>query len=369
MKIIGPIAGIGSRLRPFTLSKPKAFITVAGKTVLDHILDKFINTFEPNTELILIVGYKRRQIINYLKENYKDKFMLTFIEQVPRGYKEDIPYYWGLGEAVYLARERFEKKEFNTKEEDKREGSLIFLSDMISIDEYSYLMYRYYESEVDGIITVMEVPKEEASSYGIVVVDEDNLITKLEEKPKEYISDSNFALAIAGIYAFSNSATLTLFKHIKKYLDRRTDDSGEVYLTESLQDLVNDGFKIAAVTHKQGILDFGRPSELLNGNKYLLENHSIKQEDFRNLNISIDRSFLKNPLYIGKNTRINNSVIGPHVSIGKNSIIVNSILKDCVIEKNAHIINVISTHSIIGSNVMIRNISKDNLIIGDKSIY
>ena len=59
MKIIGPIAGIGSRLRPFTLSKPKAFLTVAGKTVLDHILIKFTNTFDSDTDLILIVGYKR----------------------------------------------------------------------------------------------------------------------------------------------------------------------------------------------------------------------------------------------------------------------------------------------------------------------
>ena len=73
MKIIGPIAGIGSRLRPFTISKPKAFIRVAGKTVLEHILDNFSNTFDPDTELILIVGYKRRQIINYVKKKYVNK--------------------------------------------------------------------------------------------------------------------------------------------------------------------------------------------------------------------------------------------------------------------------------------------------------
>ena len=103
MKIIAPIAGIGSRLKPFTLSKPKAFIRVAGKTVLDHILDKFTNTFDPDTELILIVGYKKRQIMEYIKENYSDKFLLSFVEQIPRGYKDNVPYYWGLGEAIYLA--------------------------------------------------------------------------------------------------------------------------------------------------------------------------------------------------------------------------------------------------------------------------
>ncbi|MHA1150054.1 MAG: sugar phosphate nucleotidyltransferase [Promethearchaeota archaeon] len=365
MKIIGPIAGIGSRLRPFTINKPKAFIRVAGKTVLDHILNKFIKTFDSKTDLVLIVGYKKRQIMQYIKRHYHNKFNLIFLEQDPRGYKDNIPYYWGLGEAVYLANSTFEDIEIKNLEMDKREGGLIFLGDMIPLDEYSYLMYRYYESDVDGIITVMKVPKEDASSYGVVIVDENNLIKKLVEKPPNFVSD----LAIAGIYAFSYTALKTLFNHIKKYLDQRTEDSKEVYLTESLQDLVDDGFKIAAVELKQGILDFGRPAELLHGNQYLLEQNSIKREDFKHLKISIERSWLKNPLYLGKNTKIINSVIGPHVSIGSNSIIKNCIIQNSVIEKNASLTNIITENSIIGSNVIIKNISKDNLIIGDKSVY
>ncbi len=365
MKILGPIAGIGSRLRPFTLSKPKAFISVGGKTVLDHILTRFSDTFEPTTELIIIVGYKKRQIIDYIKKHYYNKFKLTFVEQVPRGYKDNVPYYWGLGEAVYLAHTRFAKNNFETKEEDKRGGVLIFLGDMILLDEYSYVLYRYYESDIDGIITVMKVSKEEASSYGVVVVDENNIIQKLVEKPAEFVSD----LAIAGIYAFSNTATNALFDNIKRYLDRRTDDSKEIYLTESLQDLVDSGFKIAAIQLKKGILDFGRPSEVLNGNQFLLEQHSIKKEDFEELDIVVDKCFLKNPNVFGKNTKIINSVIGPYVSIGENSIIENSILESCVIENNTILKNIISKNSIIGSDVRVENISKDNLIIGDKSIY
>jgi len=363
MKIIGPIAGIGSRLKPFTLSKPKAFLTVAGKTVLDHILEKFSNTFDPNTELILIVGYKKRQIIDYVKKNYERKFKLTFIEQVPRGYSDDIPYYWGLGEAVYLSNVRFKSQQFESKEHDKREGSLLFLGDMIPIDEYSYFMYRYFESDVDGIITVMEVPEEDASSYGIVTTDKNSNIKTLVEKPKEFISN----LAIAGIYAFSNSATFALFKNIKRYLDQRTENSKEIYLTESFQDLVDQGYKIAAVKLKKGILDFGRPSELLNGNRYLLMQNSVKKEDFPKLNITVDKSFLKNPLFIGKNTKIINCVIGPYVSIGENSNIENCILENSVIEKRAQLSNIITKNSIIGSDVMVENISKDYLIIGDKS--
>ena len=363
MKIIGPIAGIGSRLKPFTLSKPKAFLTVAGKTVLDHILEKFSNTFDPNTELILIVGYKKRQIINYVKKNYADKFKLTFIEQIPRGYSNNIPFYWGLGEAVYLSNIRFKKQHFETKEEDKREGALIFLGDMIPIDEYSYFMYRYFESDIDGIITVMEVPNEDASSYGVVTVDENSIIQSLVEKPKEFISN----LAIAGPYAFSNSATIALFENIKYYLDQKSDTTKEIYLTQSLQDLVDKGFRIAAVKLKKGILDFGRPSELLNGNRYLLTQNSVKKEDFPELNITVDKSFLKNPVFIGENTKITNCVIGPYVSIGENSYIENCILENSVIEKKAQLNNIITKNSIIGSDVMVENISKDYLIIGDKS--
>jgi len=365
MKIIGPIAGIGSRLKPFTLSKPKAFIRVAGKTVLEHILDKFSDTFNLDTELILIVGYKKRQIMDYVKRKYSDKFKLTFLEQAPRGYTDNVPYYWGLGEAVHLAHGCFNEDLTDNHELDKREGALIFLGDMIPIDDYSYLLYRYYESDVDGIITVMEVPKEDAGSYGIVDVDENNLIQRLVEKPKEYVSN----LAIAGIYAFSNTTVRALFKNIEKHLNQRTEDSKEIYLTESLQDLVNEGFKIAAVKLKKGILDFGRPSELLKGNHYLLEQTSTKKEEFKKKNITVEKSWLKNPVYIGKNTQIINSVIGPHVSISKNSIIKNSIIENSVIEKNANLENIISKNSIIGSNVKVEGISKNRLIIGDKSVY
>jgi len=365
MKIIGPCAGIGSRMRPFTLSKPKAFITVAGKTVLGHILDRFNDTFEKNVELILIVGYKKEQMVEFVKKNYSDKFKLTFIEQLPRGYTQDIPYFWGMGESIYLTNSRFAKRTFEAKEEDKREGALIFLADMIPIEEYSKILYRYYESDVDGIITVWEVPKEEASSYGVVEVDKNSNIIRLVEKPQIYVSN----LAIGGFYIFSNSVMKALFRRLKVYLDQRNENSKEVYLTQSLQDIIDEGFVISAINLKKGVLDFGKPMELLNGNRFLLDSHNVKKEDFKELNILFEKSYLKNPVHIGKNTKIINSVIGPHVSIGCDCYLENCILGNCVIEKYTSLINIISFNSIIGSNVSIDSISKDNLIIGDRSIY
>jgi glucose-1-phosphate thymidylyltransferase len=236
---------------------------------------------------------------------------------------------------------------------------------MLPLEEYSYLMYKYWESNVDGIITVMKVSKENASAYGIVVVDKNHIIKKLVEKPKDFLSN----LAIAGPYLFSNTATFAFFKNLKKYLDQRTAESSEIYITDSLQDLVDQGFKIAAVELKQENLDFGRPSELLKGSRFLLEQNSTRFDDFQRLDIMVERSFLKNPIFIGRNTKIINSVIGPHVSIGDSSHIENCILQDCVIETRAHLNNIISQKSIIGNNVKVENISKDNLIIGDKSVY
>lgn len=361
MKIIGPVAGIGSRLRPFTLSKPKAFMTVAGKTVLEHILDRFEDTFEDKPELILVVGYKKRQIIEFVKKKYQEKFKLTFIEQIPRGYsEEDIPYFWGLGESIYLTKDRFKKSSY-----EKQEDNLIFLADMIPIDHYSVLMQRYYEARVDGMITVWEVPKEEASSYGVVKLDENSLIKELVEKPQEYVSN----LAIGGMYVFSNSAMQALFKHLKTYLDQRTEDSKEIYLTQSLQDIIDEGFKISAVVLKKGILDFGKPSELLKGNRYLLEANNVKHEEFSKLQIISEKSRINNPVHIGIKTKILNSVIGPYVSIGSNCNIQQSILSNCVIERNTHLTNVITENSIIGANARVGNISKDNLIIGERSSY
>ncbi|MGV9206207.1 MAG: sugar phosphate nucleotidyltransferase, partial [Promethearchaeia archaeon] len=210
-----------------------------------------------------------------------------------------------------------------------------------------------------------KVPKEDASSYGIVETDDNNIIQKLVEKPKEYISN----LAIAGIYAFSNSAMNALFNNIETYLEQRTKDSEEIYITDSLQDLVDQGFRIAAVELKKGILDFGRPENLLNGNKYLLENLSAQNQDYDEMNITLERSKLKNPVHLGENVTIINSVVGPYVSIDKNTTIKNCILENCVIERNTYLKDIITENSIIGSNVQVEKISKSNLIIGDKSIY
>ncbi len=100
-----------------------------------------------------------------------------------------------------------------------------------------------------------------------------------------------------------------------------------------------------------------------------MEQQSDKYEDFKDFNITVERSYIKNPVFIGKNTKIFNSVIGPYVSIGEDSILENCIISNSLIEKEAVLNNIISERSIIGSNVKVENRSKDSLRIGDKSVY
>jgi len=149
-------------------------------------------------------------------------------------------------------------------------------------------------------------------------------------------------------------------------LDERTPDSGEVYMTAALQDLIDQNFKIVAVELQKGILDFGRATEFLKGNRYILEHMAGISESSLPNNGNIKESLINQPVSLEKNTEIIHSIIGPYVSIGKNCKLINCILKNCIIEDGAFLSHIISENSIIGSQVKIDNLSKDNLMIGDK---
>ena len=129
MWIVCPIAGVGKRLQPFTYSKPRTFIKIAGMKIIDHILIKLKKTFPKGTTICFIVGYKKRQIRNYLEQHYSNYFHLEFRDQLPLGYEADTPYFSGLGDAILLARDLV-----------NGDDCFILLSDMLPMEDYSSLM-------------------------------------------------------------------------------------------------------------------------------------------------------------------------------------------------------------------------------------
>ena len=218
-------------------------------------------------------------------------------------------------------------------------------------------------SEIDGVLGVMRVSKERASSYGIVQIDKKtNLIKKLVEKPKNFISD----LAIAGIYAFKPEAMKRLYKYLLIEVEKFKDMEGEAQLTPAIQSIIDDGFKISIFEYSQNekILDLGNPDSLLEGNKYLLKNCN---ESYGGPVKKLSNSSISSPSHLGKNVLIENCVIGPYVSIDDNCQLKDCILRNCVIGESCHLEKIVMEDSIIGDFVVMDSLIKKNLIIGDRS--
>ncbi|MCP4760257.1 MAG: hypothetical protein GY870_00650, partial [archaeon] len=268
------MAGIGSRLRPFTYSKPKAFLKVAGKRVIDHILDSFEEASEKSLDLLIITGYQNRTIKDYLKQKYENDFNITFKIQEPKGYVGDIPFFGGLGQAIYLSRDWYTEQIKSYESTAPEDYAFIFLSDMIPIDGFAGVFnalcgkdednpqkenladefkddderFKNHQinsqnikktpsdiKDVDGIIGVMHVSKEDASNYGIIETDKKTgYIKKLVEKPENFISNQ----AIAGVYAFKPKAMKRLYEHLEKDVKNFENKKGEVQITPSIQGLV-----------------------------------------------------------------------------------------------------------------------------------
>ncbi|MBD3197757.1 MAG: hypothetical protein GF317_22080 [Candidatus Lokiarchaeota archaeon] len=352
MWIICPIAGVGSRLLPFTFSKPKAFIKVAGKKLIDHILEKLKKTFPERTDLLFIVGYKKRQISEYLIENYSDYFNLHFREQKPIGYEADSPYFSGLGDAILLARDLVEG-----------EDAFIFLSDRLPMEDYSSILLTFHQNKCDGIINVKKVKNPQF--YGVTKINQKGIITEIIEKPKDFISN----YAVSGAYLFSKEITPRLFELLEEQNKVKIENGKEHQFTPVIQKLIQEGNEIKINEMREEILDFGRPETLLEGNRYLLSEIKIEDpiyEEYRQTR-NIEDTRIVPPVFIGKNVKINNSVIGPNVSIGDNVEIEKCILYESVIGDGTHLKKIISSNSIVGDYSTLEDLIKKGITIGDSS--
>ena len=353
MKIIAPMAGVGKRLQPFTYSKPKAFLKVAGKRLIDHILIKLKKTFPEGTTICFIVGYKKRDISEYLKSNFSDYFNLEFVEQKPIGYADDTPYFSGLGDAILLAREFADG-----------DDCFIFLSDRLPMEDYTSILLTYHKGECDGVINVKRV--DNPQFYGVTVLDKTKqYIAQIVEKPKDFISD----YAVSGAYLFGKSMTPKLFKLLDDQSKGKLENGQEHQLTPIIAQLIKDGFKIKINEMKEKILDFGRPESLLEGNEYLLSELKVKDPMYENLYKSgnvVDTRIVP-PVYIGEDVKISDSVIGPNVSVGDGVHLHKCILSESVIGDGAHLMKIISSQSIIGDYSVLEDLIKKEITIGDSS--
>ncbi len=357
MLIICPIAGVGTYLQPFTVSKPKAMIKIAGKRIIDHILLLLQSKFPQHTKICFIVGYKKRIITDYISEHYGEYFDLLFEEQTPIAYEGDIPLFAGIGDAVRLAGKY-----------GKDDDCFIFFSDHYPTEDFLPMLKMLEQNDFDGIVNVKEV--ENPLHYGVCEVDSNNVIQRVVEKPKNPISN----LAITWGYIFSKRVSKQMFEYLEKQAHDNFNLKKNIDLTGAIQYLINNGAKIGVNIMRSPILDFGRIDNFLKGNLFLLNQQveeGVNSGDVGSNNVihtdNLQNTSLISPVYIGKNCTISNSVIGPNVSIGDNTVLSKCVVSNSVIGDSTSMENIITENSVIGDFVSMEDLIKNSISIGDSS--
>jgi glucose-1-phosphate thymidylyltransferase len=320
MKVIMPMAGLGTRLRPHTYSKPKPLLQVAGQTVLDHVLDRLQGL--DIQEVVFIVGYLGEQIKEHVEANYD--FAASYVEQKdPKGQAH----------ALYLARKYLGGPVFIIFVDTIFEGNLAFLRDITS----------------DGVAFVKEV--EDPSRFGVAILQE-GFITRFVEKPDELISN----LALVGMYYIKNSSLL--LECIEAVLQEDIRTKGEYYLADALQLMVDRGAKLE-VGAVEVWEDCGKPETLLTTNRYLLRKSGGQE-------IETNNSAIIPPVHIASSASITDSVVGPYVSIAGEVVIEGSIIKDSIVDEGARIHHAMLQESIVGSHAWVKG-GFNRVDIGDDS--
>lgn len=325
LKVIIPVAGYGTRLRPHTLTRAKVLINVAGKPMISFIIEDIINS-KIADEIILITGLFGDEIASYLTDNYKARF--SFIEQT-----EPL----GLGHAIYCARE-------NIKEKD---NVLIILGDtLFDVNLKAITQSRY------SLIGIKQV--DNPKRFGVVETNKNGFITRMVEKPEsEKVSPSKDA--IVGIYLIKN--TLLLFNSLEHIITNGIQTKSEFQLTDALQLMLAKGEKMKTF-RVNGWLDCGKIETLLSTNEYLLRKQNNKY--------IIKTCKVIPPVFIAPTAKITNSIIGPNVTICDGAVVTNSEISHTIIHNNSILENSKLSHSVLGYQTHVTKFS-GTINLGDYS--
>jgi Nucleoside-diphosphate-sugar pyrophosphorylase involved in lipopolysaccharide biosynthesis/translation initiation factor 2B, gamma/epsilon subunits (eIF-2Bgamma/eIF-2Bepsilon) len=274
MKIILPVAGNGIRLRPYTENLPKCLLPVAGKTIIDWIVEDSL-CLNPS-EIFFITGYKAEKMDEYLQGKPEWGKVRTVLQDNPQG----------LGEAISLALPFV----------DDDEPLLIILGDTLFEADLSILA-----NADENILYTYKV--EDPSRFGVAVTSPDGRIERLVEKPQEFVSDE----AIVGIYYIKDVKALKA--SLKYLMDNNIRTKNEFQLTDALERMIEQGckFKTAPVFRW---LDCGLMETLLHTNAYMLSRNDNSAK------AATKGAQIVPPCYIGKNVKIYGCKIGPYVTIG-----------------------------------------------------
>ncbi|MCX8029276.1 MAG: sugar phosphate nucleotidyltransferase [Brevinematales bacterium] len=332
LKVIIPVAGKGTRLRPHTLLIPKTLINVADRKIIDYIM--YMTSNVEVEEYIFVIGYLGEQIEEYVKKAYP-KIRKTFvIQENPKG----------LAHAISITKDFISPK-------DKL---LIILGDLIFFTDVKKVLQQTPQGEHSiGVVNV-----EDPHKYGVVVLGRDGkYIKEMVEKPSKPISN----LAISGIYYFTEAEPL--LNAIDYIIENDIRTKNEYQLTDAMMDMIKRGHKIS-IFETSEVYDCGSKEKLIEANNKLL----TKFHNESTIGINVKNSIVIPPVYISPNALVEDSVIGPFVSIHEGATVKNSIIRESIVEERAKVEGMIIERSLIGQDSIVEESFRE-LNIGPHSEY
>jgi len=308
------MAGRGSRLRPHTLTVPKPLVPIAGKPIVQRLVEDITRVCGQKVdEIAFVIGDFGQEV---------ERDLVSIAEGLGATgsiYHQDEAL--GTAHAILCAKESLS-------------GPVV-----VAFADTLFRAEFILDTNKDGIIWVQSV--EDPRAYGVIKMDEDAVITDFVEKPEEFVSD----LAIIGIYFFKDGAKLR--GELQYLIDNDIKENGEFQLTNALENMKLKGAKFYPGKVEEW-LDCGNPVAAIHANKRVLEytNNKELRDGLNNMNSTIIE-----PCFIGQNVSLNNCTIGPYVSIGNNTCISNSTIRNTIIQNNTQILNADLENSMIGNNV------------------
>ena len=334
MKIIVPMAGRGSRLRPHTLTIPKPLIPIAGKPIVHRLVEDIASVLNQQIDEVAFI----------IHESFGKKVEEDLIAIAQKLGAKGTIYYQnealGTGHAIMCAKDSL------------RGPAVIAYADTLIRADFDL------DKTADSVIWVKQVEHPEA--FGVINLNDNNEIVELVEKPTAFVSD----LAVIGIYYFKNISVLR--DELQSVLDNNIIHGGEYQINDGIKQMMAKGMKFVPGKVDEW-MDCGNKDVTVETNSRMLGFLHNDGEDLVDYNVKLENSTIIPPCYIGKNVVLIDATVGPNVSLGDGSHVQNSEIKNSLVQNHSHIKNAKLDNAMIGNHVSFDGNFK-SISIGDYSV-
>jgi glucose-1-phosphate thymidylyltransferase len=316
MKIIVPMAGRGSRLRPHTLTIPKPLIPIAGKPIVHRLVE----------DIAGVIGQEIDEIAFIIHESFGKQVENDLVAIAEKLGSKGTIYYQnealGTAHAIMCAKESLEG------------NVVVAYADTLFRADFSL------DTTADSVIWVKQV--DDPSAFGVVQLNDKHEIVDFVEKPKDFVSD----LAIIGIYYFKSGETLR--SELQYLLDNNIIKGGEYQLTDALENMKQKGMRFVPGKVDEW-MDCGNKNVTVETNSRMLGFLHQDGVNLRAASVTLDNATIIEPCFIGENVVLKNATIGPNVSIGNGTVIEDATISNSLIQTNAKVTNAKLDNAMIGN--------------------